>query len=155
VIITIPSGNSSTAKPADGEPKATPTPTAKPDDTTVAVKTPDETAVTPETRPRVIVGNTEPTPIKPCTLTASEPSITLQNVGGELAVIIGSETDEDLTNLSAASSSPDDVELRREEITAIKGRALFVVRSKSGKVGIYQLSFTLPCGKKEVEVRVR
>lgn len=155
VIITIPSGNSATAKPADSEPKATPTPAAKPDDVTVAAKTTDESAASPYTRPRVIVGDAEPTPIKPCTLTASEPSIALQNVGSELAVIIGSETDEDLTNLSAASSSPEDVELRREEITAIKGRALYVVKSKSGKAGLYQLSFTMPCGKKEVEVRVR
>ena len=70
-------------------------------------------------------------------------------------MIIGSETDEDLTGLAAVSSSPDDVELRREEIAAIKGRALYVVRSKSGKAGVYHLSFTMPCGMKEVEVRVR
>ena len=70
-------------------------------------------------------------------------------------MIIGSETDEDLTNLVAASSSPEDVEIRRDEITAIKGRALYVVKSKSGKAGLYQLSFTMPCGKKEVEVRIR
>lgn len=128
VIITIPAATSADTKPTDAEPKPTVTPSATPE---------------------------EPPAVKPCILTASEPAITLQNSGGELAVIIGSETDEDLSNLSAVSSSPDEIELRRQEISAIKGRALFVVRSKSGKAGLYQLSFTLPCGKIGVEVRVR
>ena len=128
VIITIPSAGPANTKPANTEPNATPTPAATTNDSVA---------------------------IKPCVLTASEPAITLQNSGGELAVIIGSETDEDLTSITAVSSSPEDIELRRQEIAAIKGRALFVVRSKSGKIGLYQLSFTMPCGKIGVEVRVR
>ncbi len=156
VVITIPVPDTTT-KRAEAEVKPTPTPTATvvekvPDETSVAVKTPDETTVT---RPRVTTDSTETPVVKPCTVTSSEPSITLQNAGSELAIIIGTETDEDLSSMTAVSSSAKDVEVRRQEITAIKGRALFVVRSSSGKAGLFQITFSVPCGKKNVEVRVR
>ncbi|MGB5014617.1 MAG: hypothetical protein WBO68_11385, partial [Pyrinomonadaceae bacterium] len=79
----------------------------------------------------------------------------LQKAGSELAIIIGTETDEDLTDLTFVSSDPDEIGVRREEISAVKGRALFIVRTISGKAGLYQITFSLPCGKQEVEVRVR
>lgn len=148
VVITIPSQNTTTSKPSDADPKPTPTSS----DTTVAVKAPDETT---DTRPRVTPENTDPATIKPCSITTSEPSLTLQGKGSELAVIIGTETDKDLSSLTAVSSNSVDILVRREEIAAVKGRALFVVRAVSGKPGLYQVSFALPCGKKEVEVRVR
>jgi len=148
VVITIPSQNTTAAKSSDGDPKPTPTPS----DIAAAVKSPDET---PSTRPRETPENTDAATIKPCSITTSEPSLTLQGKGSELAVIIGTETDEDLTSLTAVSSSSVDVPVRREEIAAVKGRALFVVRAVSGKPGLYQISFALPCGKKDVEVRVR
>lgn len=128
VVITIPAAQ----KTVEGEVKPTPAPVA-------SKKIPDETTVA----------------IKPCTVTSSEPSITLQKAGSELAIIIGTETDEDLSAMTAVSSSPNDVEVRRQEIAAIKGRALFVVRTANGKAGLYQITFSVPCGKKDVEVRVR
>ncbi|MBP7415050.1 MAG: hypothetical protein KA831_00215 [Pyrinomonadaceae bacterium] len=136
VVITIPAANSAMAKTIVDQPKPTASPT--PGETTAAVKTQDE-------RPAV----------KPCSFTASEPSITLQKAGSELAIIIGTETDEDLTDLTFVSSDPDEIGVRREEISAVKGRALFIVRTISGKAGLYQITFSLPCGKQEVEVRVR
>ena len=36
-----------------------------------------------------------------------------------------------------------------------KGRAVFDIRSISQNTGIYQVKFELPCGKKEVLVKVR
>ncbi|MFM9903049.1 MAG: hypothetical protein ACKVQJ_00590 [Pyrinomonadaceae bacterium] len=95
---------------------------------------------------------TEP---KPCTITASEENLTLENGGGDLAVIIGIEGEGELDELKAVSSSPENIAIRREVVAGIKARALFVVSSVSNKAGLYQVGFELPCGKKLVMVRVR
>lgn len=147
-------------------PDATPTPASKPTDkslfppiviTIPAAQRAGESVAKPTPTPAA----TENAPgdttaaIKPCTVTTSEASITLQDAGSELAIIIGTETDEDLSAMTAVSSSPNDVGVRRQEIAAIKGRALFVVRTANGKAGLFQVTFSVPCGKKDVEVRVR
>lgn len=138
VVITIPSA-------------ITPTPT----DTALAVKSTEEMPSAPDVRPRITSQADEPPSVKPCVLTVSEPSITLQNSGSELALILGTATDEDTTEMKAMSDSPSDIDVKRQEITAIRARALFVVRSISSKLGLFQVSFSLPCGKIDVEVRVR
>jgi hypothetical protein len=79
----------------------------------------------------------------------------LQNNGGDLAVIVGTDDDRDVAGINASSSSPTDVDVRLEPIAGIRGRALFVVRSVSTKTGIYHVTFTLPCGTKELVVKVR
>ena len=79
----------------------------------------------------------------------------LQNSVGELAVIVGTDDDLDLTDVTATSSDVKFVEVRREPIAGIKGRALFVVRSISKETGTYTVTFALPCGQKELEVKVR
>jgi len=106
-----------------------------------------------EVRPRVIAGEGSLPP--PCVVTLSEDSLTLANNGGDLAVIVGSDDEADLSGIKAISSSPTDVSVRLEPIAGIKGRALFVVRSVSSRTGLYQISFELPCGKKELAVTVR
>jgi hypothetical protein len=62
---------------------------------------------------------------------------------------------EDLDGLTAVSTSPENVSIRRENIEGIKARAIFVLRSVSAKPGIYQVRFELPCGSKEIVVKVR
>ena len=92
--------------------------------------------------------------IKPCTVTVSEETITLKNNGTDLAIIVGTEEDDELTSVIAVSSVPDDLDVHRELIADIKGRALFVVRSISTKTGDFQIKFEMPCGKKVVFVKV-
>lgn len=91
----------------------------------------------------------------PCMITLSESAITLQNNGGDLAVVVGTDDDRDLAGLSATSGEPRDVEVRREPIVGITGRSLFVLRSVSKRIGRFQVTFTLPCGRKELSVTVR
>jgi tetratricopeptide (TPR) repeat protein len=94
--------------------------------------------------------------IKPCGLTVSEENISLRSGGGDLAVIVGRSDDiDDLEGLKAVSTSPQNVTVRREVIEGVKARALFVVRSITTKPGVYQVRFEMPCGKKEIVVRVR
>jgi hypothetical protein len=70
--------------------------------------------------------------------------------------MIGREDEsEDLEGLTAVSTSPENVTIRRENIDGISGRAIFVVRSVSARTGVYQLRFELPCGSKDITVRVR
>ena len=93
--------------------------------------------------------------IAPCKITVSEENITLSGDGGDLAVIVGVDDVMDLEGMMGTSSSTKDVTVRREPITGIKSRALFVIRTISSRVGVYQVSFELPCGKKDIVVRVR
>lgn len=92
--------------------------------------------------------------IKPCVVTSSEEAITIQNSGSEIAVIIGTESDEDLTDISATSSSSADILIRREPITAVKTKGIFIVRSISTAKGVFRAIFALPCGKREINVTV-
>ena len=94
------------------------------------------------------------TGIKPCVLTSSEDLLSIQNSGNEIAVIIGTESDEDLTEMTGVSSSVADLAVRREEIAAVKTKAIFVVRSIAPAKGSFRVIFTLPCGKKEVSVKI-
>ena len=92
--------------------------------------------------------------MKPCHLTVSEEEIFLQSHGNDLAVIVGRDDDEELEGLTAASTSPENVIVRREMIAGVKARALFVLKAV-GKTGIYQVNFRMPCGRKEIVVKVR
>lgn len=98
--------------------------------------------------------NTASPVVTPCKLTVSEETVTLESGGGDLAVIVGRVDDLDLDGITAISSSPDNVSVRREQIPNVKARALYVLRA-TGKAGVYQVTFEMPCGKKGVVIRVR
>ena len=128
-----------------------------PSPTSETGKKPYEPIILIDGRPRVVEVKPTPTPtpeITPCTLTVSEESITLQNGGGDLAIIVGQAEDGDLEGLKAISTSPENITVRREVIEGVRTRALFVVRSITSKVGVYQVRFEMPCGKKEIVVKV-
>ncbi|MFZ1702588.1 MAG: tetratricopeptide repeat protein [Pyrinomonadaceae bacterium] len=148
-------------------PTATPSPTPGLDTVAVTKPTPDPVSVsdakkpttdtenerpTPDGRPRVVKG--EPRSVAPCTLTVSEEVVSLRAGGGDLAVIVGRSDDEDLDEITATSTTPDSVNVRREPITGVKTRALFILKA-IGRPGLYQVTFELPCGKREVSVKVR
>ncbi|MGE3467345.1 MAG: hypothetical protein AB7J13_10465, partial [Pyrinomonadaceae bacterium] len=102
-------------------------------------------------RPRIVKG--EPV-VKPCELTVSEETITLRAGGGDLAVIVGRADDEDIGEISAVTATPESISVRREPITGVSTRALFVLKA-IGRPGLYQVTFEVPCGKREVAIRVR
>lgn len=156
VVITIPTVESVKAA-VKAEPTSRPSPT--PDssikeseidgrsdkDNAEALPTPSSTQSVPQ--PTV--------EIKPCTVTASESIVTLKNMEGVQAVVVGTESDIILEGLTVTSTSPDDISLRRESIEGLKTRALFVVRSTSAKAGDYKVTFEMPCGKKEITIKVQ
>jgi tetratricopeptide (TPR) repeat protein len=108
------------------------------------------------TRPRVVIeGMARPADVRPCVLTVSDDAVSLQTGGRDVAVVIGREDDAELDGLTASTSSPQDVSVRREPITGVVGRALFVLRSISEKTGNYQAVFETPCGRREIAVNVR
>ncbi|HVF46741.1 MAG TPA: tetratricopeptide repeat protein, partial [Pyrinomonadaceae bacterium] len=73
---------------------------------------------------------------EPCKLRLSEERLTIRSGGGGLAVVVDLENDGDLDDLTAMSTSPGDVSVRREIIAGVRSRALFVVSSISGKTGV-------------------
>jgi hypothetical protein len=175
VVITVPPPT--TVAVASKSPEATPSPTPDvlqseaspsptPEATPQADPKPAESKPTPETstakppsetkpvdgRPRVVT--TESPALKQCVITVSEEIISLQSGGSDLAVIVGRVDDEELDGLTAVSTSPDNVVVRREPITGVKARAIFVLKA-IGKTGVYQVNFRLPCGRKEIVVKVR
>ncbi len=102
-------------------------------------------------RPRIVPSTI---PAAQCSLILSEESLSLKNSSGELAVIVRTEDDRDISALVATSHSPKDVYVRLEPIAGISGRELFVVRSINRRPGVYTVTFALPCGKKDLVVKV-
>jgi tetratricopeptide (TPR) repeat protein len=154
-----PAGETSTTT----EPEQTPSPSpeATPHEEPAASPTPGpDLPASPDagdSRPRMAEEKPSPTPdIKPCTLITSEDNITLKSGGGDLAVTLRRDDEEDdLDGLTAISNSPQNIAVRREIIEGMTARALFVIRSISSKTGIYQVRFEMPCGSKEIVVKVR
>jgi len=130
-------------------PKAEPTPEAKPTETKPTDAKPAEG------RPRVIDGAPTSEEIKPCTITIDQETIGVQSTGVDRAVVVRRTDDGDIEGLTATSTSPQDVSIRREAIPGVKWTALFILRSVSSKTGVFQVKFEAPCGKKEVVVRVQ
>jgi tetratricopeptide (TPR) repeat protein len=131
-------------------------PTEKPDE-----KQPDEKLLSGENRPRIII--TENTGAKSvteeisgCKLMVKPESLSLLNGGGSLGVMVGFEAGGDPKQITAVSSSTNDVEVIFEpEIGIGSGRAFFVIKSVSTKTGIFTVTFEAPCGKKEILIKVR
>ena len=111
----------------------------------------------PETgRLRRVVETIKEPPL-PCTVTTSEKSISLLNGGGSLGVLINIKGAGDLREIIAASSSPNDVEaMAQPPIDDDFSRGVFfIVKSISRKTGVFIVTFEMPCGKKEMTVKVR
>jgi hypothetical protein len=85
----------------------------------------------------------------------SQNNVSLIGGGGSVGLLVGSNGG-DIKEIKSTSSSPQDIEVIAEpENAGITGRVLFVIRSLTSKTGTYQVTFSLPCGKKEVAVRIR
>lgn len=112
---------------------------------------------TGEQRVRVIVTDNLTGENASCSLTVAQNTISLLNNGGNLGVLVGYNNDEgDISQITAVSSSFDDISVTLEpEIGKQSKRAFFVIKSISPKTGIFTVTFDSPCGKKEVQVKVR
>ncbi|CAN5855002.1 hypothetical protein BH20ACI4_BH20ACI4_34010 [soil metagenome] len=112
---------------------------------------------TVSTRPRVIVEDRfKPEEPPKCEIVASQKSVWLVNGGESLGILVGFAGQGEAEKITAVSSSPSDVEVSLEpEIGANSGRAFFILKSISRKKGAFTVTFNSPCGKKEVQVRVR
>jgi hypothetical protein len=72
-----------------------------------------------------------------------------------VGVLVGVENG-DVKEVKGSSSSPKDVDVALDsEAAGVSGKALFIIRSQTETTGSYQVTFIAPCGKKEVQVRVR
>jgi hypothetical protein len=92
----------------------------------------------------------------PCNVTVSQESISLVAEGGSIGVLVGTDDGVDFKQLKASASSPKDLEVvSQPEIAGVSGKAFFVIKSLSNVGGDYTVNFSLPCGTKEVRVKVR
>ncbi len=109
------------------------------------------------TRPRVFIVNNlpDPEPAK-CELVVSQESVWLINGGGSLGIMVSFDGQTEPEKITAVSSSPKDIAATLEpQIGASSGRSFFIIKSVSTKKGAFTVTFNAPCGKKEVQVRVR
>ena len=110
-----------------------------------------------EQRVRVIVTDNLAGENPTCSLLAGQNSISLLHDGGNLGVLVGyDDASGDISKITATSSSPGDIDVMLEpEIGKQSRRAFFVIKSISPKIGIFTVTFHSPCGKKEIQVKVR
>jgi hypothetical protein len=161
VIITIPAPDVSKPAAAETMPEPSPSPPVKiePSPAPTPSPTPAPTESQPtagDGRPRIVEAKPgAPPEVVPCRLTVSEDTINLKNSSGKLAVIVGLDDDGEVDAVQASSSSPKDVTVRREPIAGVTTRAIFVLQSLTDRIGLYQVTFDLPCGKRSVSVNVR
>ncbi|HVE58814.1 MAG TPA: tetratricopeptide repeat protein [Pyrinomonadaceae bacterium] len=121
----------------------------------------DEKILTGENRPRIIItdntgAKTVTEEITTCKIIVSPASLSLLNGGGSLGVEVMFENEGDLTQITAGSSSPSDVQVTLDtEIGKGSKKLFFIVKSVSTKTGVFSVTFEAPCGKKEILVKVR
>lgn len=91
-----------------------------------------------------------------CSLTVNQETVTILSDGGKLGVLLGFEGEGEITKITAASSSPEDVAVTLDaNVGRQSNRAFFVIKSISRRKGAFTVTFDSPCGKKEVVVKVR
>jgi hypothetical protein len=150
IIITVPQTWKPISKPSDAIKAETENASAAQDKTPVG-----EAKGSGATRTRLVDGK-EVLSDQRCSIDVSEESISVLNGGGSLGVLVTIVGDGSLKELTISTNSPRDIEVRPEpEIEGLPGRRFYVVKSVSTRVGMYQVNFESPCGKKEIAVRVR
>jgi tetratricopeptide (TPR) repeat protein len=158
VVITIPPPPKTVNRKEADAVKPKPTPVAEEVIRLDAEPTPaagDSKPSSPDSRPRVARSKADAPAVPPCTLTLDQDAITVQSGGNERAVVIRRTDDGDIDGITATATSTDDLSVRREPLPGVKWTALFVLKSLSGKPGLFQVLFEAPCGRKEVPVRVQ
>lgn len=152
VVITIPQPETRKLQ------TPTPTPEVSPDaDPEPSPAPASERTLIAENRPRF--ADTRPVPaaaqVKPCKMTFNSEAVDLQPDGDEFAVIVARDDAAELGEISAVSSSPRDVSVKRQPLPGTKTQALFILRPLSERTGVFQITFEMACAKRDLTVRVR
>ncbi|HVF30660.1 MAG TPA: hypothetical protein VNA22_06795, partial [Pyrinomonadaceae bacterium] len=108
-------------------------------------------------RTRVIDGEEVKTEdVPPCTIGVSQDHLSLINGGGTAGILVSLEAPGDIKTMTATASSPKDISVTLEpEIAGMADRRFYVLKSLTSALGVYQVSFAAPCGKKDVVITVR
>ncbi|MCW5959830.1 MAG: tetratricopeptide repeat protein [Pyrinomonadaceae bacterium] len=118
-----------------------------------AVKSPETSAATINSRPRLVTSNQPELPA--CSLKIEQENVSIVNDGGSLGTFVSLEGSNG-GQITAVSNSPDDVTVELQSgIGVLTERKFYVFRSISTKTGDFVVTFESPCGKKEVKVNVR
>lgn len=92
----------------------------------------------------------------PCKIGLSQDRVSLINDGGTVGILVNLEGSGDIKRLTATSSSPKDVTATLEpEIGGMPDRRFFIIKSISPAVGVFQVTFAAPCGRKDLTVTIR
>jgi len=131
-----------TPTPSLGGGDPTPTPTATPTPTPSPTPRPAATA-TPT-----------PTPVTPCTITTNPTSELMIGILGTKTIKVSHNSSTPVT-ITASSSKPSDLQVSPGNVKNIAAgsTASFTVKSKS-ILGVYNVTFSAPCGSKTVSVTV-
>lgn len=93
----------------------------------------------------------------PCKVLMDQDEVSIINDGGSIGLLIGLEDrNADPKKIKAISGSPENIEILFEPELGVSGeRAFFIIRSISKDLGIFEVTFDTPCGKKKILVTVR
>jgi tetratricopeptide (TPR) repeat protein len=131
-----------------------------PDPVTTAIKKVEAEEKKPDSpegeRARIVAVKNETTePETPkCTLSLSQESVSLLSDGGSLGILVSFEGEGSAQDIKAVSSSPSDVGVAADPTVGSQRKAFFVIKSISVKSGLFSVTFEMPCGKKEISVKV-
>ena len=106
------------------------------------------------TRPRITSAQNPETPT--CQIDIGQETVSIIANGGNLGLLVGLKPEGDSSKITVSSSSPSDVNVLIDpEIGKSSNRVFFIIKSVSTKTGIFTVTFDSPCGKKELQVKVR
>ena len=173
VIITVPKSEviktpdvtqTAETKPENGDNKTAEIKPENTDNKTVDKKAenldkPPTETVTGPVRPRIVkeakTTDTPPAETVSC-LVASQDSVSILSQGGNLGILVGYTEEGDVSKIKFESNNPKDIAVLLEPGIGQKSdRAFFIIKSISENKGIFTVTFTSPCGKKEILVKVR
>ena len=173
VIITVPKSEviktpdvtrTAETKPENGDNKPAEVKPENTDNKTVDTKAenldkPATETVTGPVRPRIVKEaktiDTQPAEAVSC-LVASQDSVSILSQGGNLGILVGYTEEGDVSKIKFESNNPKDIAVLLEPgIGQNSERAFFIIKSISENKGVFTVTFTSPCGKKEILVKVR
>ena len=71
-------------------------------------------------------------------------------------MLVGVDRNGTLGDIKYVVSDPADISVSLEtDVTGMRGRSLYVVKSISERTGTFRVTFYLSCGKRDLQVTVR
>jgi tetratricopeptide (TPR) repeat protein len=110
------------------------------------------------TRPRFVSADkiAAATESTECKVVFSQERVSVFKNGGSFGIVVGLKNYSDAYVLRARSMSPENILITYEpDIGSVDGRAFFVIKSISERMGEYKVTFETPCGNSDVMVDVR